>query len=51
MVRFPYSQPLPKEFIQKIAGFCVKDERVNNALWMKSWEHQKNLYKEKINTH
>ncbi len=33
-IQFPYSKPLPKTLIRKIAAFRVKEVRENGALWM-----------------
>jgi uncharacterized protein YdhG (YjbR/CyaY superfamily) len=33
-IQFPYSKPLPKSLIKKIAAFRVKEVRENGALWM-----------------
>ena len=33
-IQFPYSKPLPKTLIRKIAAFRAKEVRENGALWM-----------------
>lgn len=33
-IQLPYSKPLPKTLIRKIAAFRVKEVRENGALWM-----------------
>lgn len=33
-IQFPYDKPLPKELIEKIAGYRLWDVRENDAKWM-----------------
>src|SRR5512139_2338078 len=33
-IQFPYSKPLPKALIKKIAAYRVKEVKENGALWM-----------------
>ena len=33
-IQFPYSKPLPRSLIKKIAAYRVKEVRENGALWM-----------------
>lgn len=33
-IQFPYTKPLPKGLIRKIAAYRAKDVRENDARWM-----------------